>query len=98
MEVEGTATVVLKGDLDFESTEVVLEYLVPDLKTYNLVALDFEEVPFVDSSGIGLLLQMVQQLRETNTEIKIKNISNDVEDIFNLLQIPDILGEEVFVE
>lgn len=89
--------VSLSGDLDIDSTEVVEEELIPAMKNYKVVSVNFENVLFVDSSGIGLLLNLVQTLNENGTQVTISNVKEEVMEVFHLLQIPDILGEHVFV-
>jgi anti-anti-sigma factor len=87
----------LEGDLDIEGTELVEEELLPKLQTYEVVNLNFEGVPFVDSSGIGLLLNIVQTLNEENIKVTISNVREEILEVFELLQLSDILGEGVFV-
>ncbi|MFL8936260.1 STAS domain-containing protein [Rossellomorea oryzaecorticis] len=89
--------VKIEGDLDIDSTEIIDEQLLPLLKTYKTVNLNFEQVPFVDSSGMGLLLNIVQSLGEKGTEVTISHVRQEVKDVFELLQIPDILGEGVVI-
>jgi anti-anti-sigma factor len=89
--------VKLEGDLDIEGTELVEEELIPKLQTYEVVTLNFEGVPFVDSSGIGLLLNIAQTLNEKDIKVTICNVREEILDVFELLQLSDILGEGVFV-
>lgn len=87
----------LQGDLDIDGTEIVEQQLIPLLGKYEIVSINFKNVPFVDSSGIGLLISMVQALQDQNIKITIFNLTPDVLEVFELLQIPDILGDDVFV-
>ncbi|MFB5087026.1 STAS domain-containing protein [Psychrobacillus sp. PGGUH221] len=86
----------LKGDLDIDGTEIINE-LIPKMLTYNNVNIDFKAVPFVDSSGMGILMTLVQTLAANQTSVIISNVQREVFEIFNLLQIPDILGKDIFV-
>ncbi|WMT29091.1 STAS domain-containing protein [Bacillus aerius] len=94
-EKNGDLEVEIQGDLDIDSTETFEEQLLPLLETYQTVNLNFEQVPFVDSSGIGLLMNTVQSLGEKGIKVTISNVQKEVKDIFELLQIPDIFGEGV---
>ncbi|MFD2679176.1 STAS domain-containing protein [Bacillus seohaeanensis] len=89
--------VVLEGDLDIEGTEIIENELTPTITNYKNVKINFEQVPFVDSSGIGLLLTLVQTLTGQGTNVTILNVSEEVMEVFDILQIPEILGEGVFV-
>lgn len=95
---EDYVNVNLEGDLDIDGTEVIEEELIPALKHYQVIKLDFDNVPFVDSSGIGLLMNVVHTLQDTGVKVTIHRVRDEVMDIFDLLQLPDILGDEVFVK
>ncbi|WP_156291245.1 STAS domain-containing protein [Oceanobacillus salinisoli] len=94
---ENGVQVTLHGDLDIEGTEIIKEELLPNLLNSKEVNVSFEKVPFVDSSGMGLLITLVNSLKENNSKVTISNVKEEVFEIFELLQLPEILGEEVFV-
>lgn len=87
----------LQGDLDIEATELMNDELLPILLEYEVVDINMQEVPFVDSSGMGLLIHLVNTVKEKNIKITISNITPDVLAIFEVLQIPEILGQEVII-
>lgn len=89
--------VKLGGDLDIDGTEVVEEELLPSLEEFSSVNLNLKDVPFVDSSGMGLLLHLVKTMKEKGIKVVISNVREEVMEVFELLQIPEIIGEELFV-
>jgi anti-anti-sigma factor len=89
--------VKLVGDFDIDGTEVVEEELIPNMEKYKTVNINFEGVQFVDSTGMGLLMNMVQNLKEKGVKVTISNVRQDIMDVFEILQLPEILGEEIFV-
>ncbi len=93
---ETEAVVVLEGDFDIDSGEMLEEDILPVVSEYTQVRLNFGEIYFVDSSGIGLIIRMVDELREGGRSVKIEQIRPEVMEVFELLQIREILGEEVF--
>ncbi|WP_174726997.1 STAS domain-containing protein [Mesobacillus harenae] len=95
--LENHLVVNLYGDLDIDSTEVIEEELLPFVSNYKKVHFKFEEVPFVDSSGMGLLLNLVQTLSEKGIKVKILGIREEIMEVFELLQLPEILGDGIFV-
>ncbi|MDQ0352523.1 anti-sigma B factor antagonist/stage II sporulation protein AA (anti-sigma F factor antagonist) [Alkalibacillus filiformis] len=97
IEEDDALQVWLKGDLDIEGTEVVDEQLLPKITSYSKVNIDFKEVPFVDSSGMGLLINMVDEIKNTGNTVTISNVRDEVYEVFELLQLSEIIGEEVFV-
>jgi len=94
---EDNLGVSFHGDLDIDSTEIVEEEIIPTMEKYKHVKINFVDVPFVDSSGMGLLLNIVRTLNEKGTKVTIANVRDEVMEIFELLQIPSILGEEIFI-
>ncbi|CAM3322135.1 MULTISPECIES: STAS domain-containing protein [Saccharibacillus] len=93
---EDEAVVIFEGDLDIESGDVLEEDILPVVSEYPNVLLNFGEVYFVDSSGIGLIIRTVDELREGGRSVKIRDVRPEVMEVFELLQIREILGEEVF--
>ncbi|SER99023.1 anti-anti-sigma factor [Gracilibacillus ureilyticus] len=93
--INDRCTVLLAGDLDFDSTEKVAEDLAPQILQYESIQLDFQKVNFVDSSGMGLLIQLVTTLKDNDKEIKIVNVNKDILEVFELVQMPEIIGHDV---
>ncbi|MFC4557775.1 STAS domain-containing protein [Virgibacillus kekensis] len=89
--------VLLKGDLDIDGTEVIEEELMPLLLGLRSAKINFENVPFVDSSGMGLLMKLVNTLKEHDITVTVSEVREDVYEVFELLQIPEIIGKDVFV-
>lgn len=88
----------LDGDLDIEATEVIEGELMNEIsQTSGLVEFDFTNIDFVDSSGIGLLITLITELKDADRKPTIKNINEDVKVVFELLQLQEILGEEVVI-
>jgi anti-anti-sigma factor len=96
-EYEENIEVKFEGDLDIEGTEIVEDKLIPSLENYKMVHLNFVGVPFVDSTGIGLLINLVQTLGEKGSKVTISNVKEEIQEVFELLQLSEILGEEVFI-
>lgn len=93
----GTLKVFLSGDLDIEGTEVMENELTPKLVECQKVELNFKDVEFVDSTGMGLLINLVQMLTEQGVIISISNVRIEIMEVFDLLQLPQIIGEELFI-
>lgn len=92
----GRVIVNLEGDLDIEATEIIEEELIVELhNSSGEVELNFQNIDFVDSSGIGLLISIITTLKEHDRKPTISNINEDVKMVFSLLQLDEILGKEV---
>lgn len=95
---DSRALVTFEEDLDIDCTETVEDELIPALQHYKSVTIDFEKVAFVDSSGIGLMLNLIQTLRDEGIHVSIREVREEVMEVFDLLQIPEILGQQTFVK
>ncbi|NGQ94901.1 STAS domain-containing protein [Brevibacillus sp. SYP-B805] len=96
--VEDTKSVLsLNGDLDIDAFETVKEEIMTEQYSTQHVEIDFSRVRFVDSTGIGLLIDLVHHLRNGGKAITIANVSREVQEVFSLLQLADILGKDVFI-
>ena len=90
-------SIKLKGDLDIEVTEI-FEEIYGIVNPFTHIELDMEEVLFVDSTGIGLLMNLINSVKQNQekTEIRMTNIQPLIRDVFEMLQLDKILGEDVF--
>jgi anti-anti-sigma factor len=46
------------------------------------VVIDFKEVPFIDSSGVGEVLRLYKRMRENNGEVVLANPNQKLRDLF----------------
>ena len=95
-EQDGQITVHFQGDIDIDAGETIEEQLEPALQEYAHIILNMDQVHFVDSSGIGLLIGLVQGLQEQERIVSLEHIQPEVMEVFELLQLDEILGKDVF--
>ena len=84
----------LKGVLDISTIEGFKGYM-NKLQNAKKINIDFSEVEFIDSTGVGSLVQVIKNLHEKSAEIKITNISSDVFEVLEILGLIEIF-EGVF--
>lgn len=84
----------LNGVLDFSTVENFKNRLdnVQGVKEVNI---DFDKIKFIDSSGVGGILQAIKKFQDDKIAIKINNISNDVFEVFDILGLPELFGDEI---
>lgn len=86
----------LSGELDISTAEKFRLSVENIPETVNEVHLDFYGVEFVDSTGIGSLVQVMNRLRGQDIKVLIKRIPKEIFEVFDLLGIPELMGEEYF--
>ncbi len=84
------ARIYVKGNLSIKDTKE-LKSTIKDLieKDKREIIFDFQELAYIDSSGIGLLLYTYNATKASNQTVKIENLSPEVRTIFavaNLFQ------------
>jgi anti-sigma B factor antagonist len=77
--------------LDAANTDEFKRDLGPLLENRGKAVLDFGEVGFVDSSGLGALLSTMRQLTGRGGDLKICNVSKSVRVVFELVRFHRIL-------
>lgn len=79
-------TAALSGDIDHNTTHALraeLDELISFSRPKYLI-LDFAEVEFMDSSGIGLILEWLKAVRAVSGDFLIKNARADIAAIIRL--------------
>jgi len=79
-------TVRLQGELDFSSARV-LDVVTRDLANRESVHLvfDFENLTFLDSEGVKVLLEIRRKVRGANGSLEIVHCRRDVGRVFEIL-------------
>ena len=89
-------TVVIAGELDhFAAAQIRgrLDELLDDQTVTHLV-LDLENLTFMDSSGIGMLLGRLRALQSRGGSLSVKHMQPPVEKLFRLSGLDRVIGVE----
>lgn len=85
----------LAGVLDISTVDAFknsLDYF-QDVKELKI---DFARLDFIDSTGIGGILEGIKRFQSLSISITIINISKDVYEIFDILGLPEVFGHDIF--
>ena len=72
------ATIHLDGEIDMDVTEKAKEVIFPHIEEEKEVHLNLNNVQYMDSSGISVLIESHQKALEKNTKVIIKDVSKSV--------------------
>jgi anti-anti-sigma factor len=61
---------------------------------YGAVYVDFSEVPYLDSSGIGALIRIIQLSKTKKINLKFRGIAGTVRKVLRLSNVLSIIREE----
>jgi len=84
VESRGAVRIVrLKGKITFELCPDLQRFLdpIPEAEVKRVV-IDFKEVPFIDSSGIGEILRLFKRIKEAGGEVVLANPNQKLRDLF----------------
>lgn len=90
---QNVMTIKLCGELDEYSavyTRNILDQLLSN-KKYLQVIFDLQELNFMDSTGIGVLLGRYKKLKNLNTMVYVTNPNNHIEKIFKMSGLYEIM-------
>ena len=90
-----TLVVKFYGDVDnlvCSSYKTKLETVINENK-YKKVVMDFSNVSFIDSSGLGLILGRYNQLKKYNGNLYMTGVNKQIEKIFNIAGIWTIMNK-----
>lgn len=94
---DGTNTILeLVGELDIATVDKFKASVEENRQGVASIVLNMDKLSFVDSTGVGGLLNVIKGLRNESIEVKVRNVSAEVYEVFDLLGLPMLLGKEVF--
>jgi anti-sigma B factor antagonist len=93
VESSGNQRVIhIKGKITFEYCPVLqsrLDAVVND--GVSKVVIDFKEVPFIDSSGVGEVLRLFKRMKEINGEVILANPNQKLRDLFSMYRFEQFM-------
>ena len=87
-----TRIVHVKGKITFEYCPVLqsrLDAIVNERP--REVVIDFKDVPFIDSSGVGEVLRLYRRLRESNGDVVLANPNRKLLDLFTMYRFAQFM-------
>ncbi|MBN1300916.1 MAG: STAS domain-containing protein [Melioribacteraceae bacterium] len=88
-EVGSIKIIDLKGYLDAHTAPDLEREFNKLIDSHNYkVVVNFDELKYISSAGLGVFMAYVETMRENSGDIKFSNMQNDVFNIFDLLGFP----------
>jgi anti-anti-sigma factor len=83
-------TLTLNGILDI-STSSVIDPFLEEMEGIQLLVFDFSGLEFIDSTGIGSIMNAIYLSKEKNFQIKFQNIDEMTDEVFQMVGLYEIL-------
>ena len=85
--------VTIKGKITFEHCPALQSRLDAVVEgTVKEVIIDFKEVPFIDSSGVGEVLRLYKRMRENSGEVVLANPNQKLRDLFTMYRFGQFMS------
>ena len=87
--------VKLIGDLDVYSKEDFSKFVEKSLKNTDIdFIIDLEELEYIDSTGLGMFINIYKDQEEKGKNIKIINPKENIKKLFKITDISDLFEME----
>ncbi len=86
-----TLTVRLEGRVDTNTAPEFQSEVEPLLGNISKLKLDFEQVEYISSAGLRVLLTFEQEMEEKDSVMELYNVNEIIHDVFDVTGFTDIL-------
>jgi anti-sigma B factor antagonist len=93
VESQGNCRIVhIKGKITFEYCPVLQSRLDSAVNEgVREVVIDFKEVPFIDSSGVGEVLRLFKRMKDSGGEVILANPNQKLRDLFSMYRFDQFM-------
>jgi len=89
---KGKVTITIEGKLDATTAPEFQNVLILAFDDAKEIVLDFAKLVYISSAGLRVLLAGQKKSFAKDVPMKILNVSQDIEDIFNMTGFASILS------
>ena len=89
-----TLTVVISGNIDTVTAPELDSQLQDNLSGIKDLILDFAAVDYISSAGLRVILMANQQMEDVDGNMTVKNVNEDVRDVFEMTGFDSLLNLE----
>ena len=81
---DNSLTVVLTGEIDHQCARGYIDAIISKIEIYNPLecVLDFEQVTFMDSSGIAVVINALRQMKKRNGSLMVCGLGSQPMRVF----------------
>jgi anti-sigma B factor antagonist len=87
---QGVSIVVLKGDVDLESSPAAREILLKSVDGAGTVLVDLSSVTYIDSSGVASLVEALQTAKRNGGKLALVAASDPTRRVLELARLDKV--------
>lgn len=88
---EDDGTIKLTGKLDARHADRAMTYLD---RVTDSCTLDFQDLVYISSAGLGVLIGVQRRLSNSGNGLKLKNLNNHIRELFRIAGFDNIFDIE----
>ena len=89
---EGATVVRMVGEVDLDGARGLVEAVKPCLSNGENVELDLAGLKFIDSTGLGTLVQLRKEAAKAGASLRLKNVSPSIHRLFEATGLAPFFG------
>ncbi len=90
--VDNVMGVALAGEINVGNSSELRSTFIKLLQgNEKNVLVDFEKVTFIDSSGLAVLIEMIQKLEKVSGQLRLCNVNKKIRGIFEIVKIHKLI-------
>jgi len=88
-----TTIIKISGDIDAYHSPKLKEKMEETVKGgFKTIILEFSEVPYIDSAGLGTLVSVLREIRNYQKELKLVGLRKNIKRIFEMTRLDNIFN------
>jgi anti-sigma B factor antagonist len=91
---DSSLTVTISGNIDTVTAPELDSKLQENISDVKDLVLDFAAVDYISSAGLRVILMANQQMEDVDGNLTIKNVNEDVRDVFEMTGFDSLLNLE----
>ena len=91
---DSNLTVVISGNIDTVTAPELDAKLQENITGVKDLVLDFAAVDYISSAGLRVVLMANQQMEDVDGNMTVKNVNDDVRDVFEMTGFDSLLNLE----
>ena len=91
---DSSLTVMISGNIDTVTAPELDSKLQENISNVKDLVLDFAAVDYISSAGLRVILMANQQMEDVDGNLTVKNVNEDVRDVFEMTGFDSLLNLE----
>jgi len=98
-EIGGIVVMEVEGEVDAEHAPNLKRALIKAKESVEKgLVMDLTKVSFIDSTGLGVLISLMRQMKEQGSELRLTGMQDEVRSIFEITRLYKVFSLSESVE